>query len=84
MYSDEFVVGLKMMLSGNRGLRGRGVEVMLGRVLPDIPEVEALRPNRSKLLRSDRQYDSESPKKISSFNSTQRTFDRKDLSNNAQ
>lgn len=48
VFSDEFVVGLRLMLSTNRTVRSKGLSVMLDKLIPEGPEYELLRPVRSR------------------------------------
>lgn len=62
------MVGLRLLLSTNRNIRNKGLTAMLERAVPEGAEFELLRPNRNR-QQKERQCESESPKKMTSFHS---------------
>jgi hypothetical protein len=49
-FSDEFIVGLRLLLNINRNLRSKGLNVMIEKNIPEGAEFQVLRPNRNKLV----------------------------------
>ena len=60
LYSDEYVVAIKLLLSSDKTVRKEGAKMMVDRVIPE-GYFDQLRPKRIK--NPERFYDSESPKK---------------------
>jgi len=57
-----------LLLNTNRSIRSKGLTVMLEKAIPDGTEFELLKPNRNR-QQKERLCESESPKKITNYNS---------------